>query len=253
MRSRLLRAAIAVATIMRASNKTVPSSRPRRPKVVTCLVLLGALCLNGCDSLPDLGGLTSSLSGVTAPVMAVLEPVLAPIFPKAEPTPDPAMQMRRRRRRRPLTPEGTAAASGSVGTGSVQVAPAVVYAGWAERNKRFDRLRTEGLMRLYRGQAAGALEAFKQAQALRPEDAQIARLVAMVQNPRPASPVSGMGGMPMGGAALSDSGASGLPAGISPELLKRAEQFSQQQQQAVPPGAPPVAPQGGDAPAGLFP
>ncbi|HEY9899385.1 MAG TPA: hypothetical protein V6D00_09410 [Pantanalinema sp.] len=225
MRSRPLRAAIAAATI---------------------------LSLNGCADLPVVGGLGESLAGVTAPVMAMLDPVLAPFFPKVEPTPAPMMP--RRRRRRPLTPEGTAVATGSVGTESVQVAPAVAYATWAERNKRFDRLRTEGLMRLYRGQTGGALDAFKQAQTLRPEDPQIARLVALVQNPPAPSPITGLRGMP-GGApnAQPDSGASGLPPGITPEMLKRAEQFSQQQQQGTPPGAPPVMPQGGDQPAGLFP
>lgn len=223
MRSRLQRAAIAAATI---------------------------LSLTGCADLPVVGGLGETLSGVTAPVMALLDPVLSPFFPKAEPTPDPTL-LSRRRRRRPLTPEGTAAASASVGTGSAQVAPAVAYAAWAERNKRFDRLRTEGLMRLYRGQTTGAMEAFKQAQALRPEDVQIGRLIALVQNPSAASPVSGLRGIP-GGAPrvqLPDSGTSGLPPGISPELLKRAEQFSQQ---GNPPGAPQAMPQGGDQPAGLF-
>ncbi|MBO9541924.1 hypothetical protein J7643_15155 [bacterium] len=216
MRSRLMRAAIAAATI---------------------------LSLNGCADLPVVG---ESLSGVTAPVMAMLDPVLAPFFPKVEPTPDPALAIRRRRRR-PLAPEGTAVASGSIGTGSVQVAPAVTYAAWAERNKRFDRLRTEGLMRLYRGQAAGALEAFKQAQALRPEDPQISRLVAMVQNPQIPTPVSLP--RPMSGDSVPEAPESGLPAGVSPELLKRAQQFSQQQQQQ---GAAPGAPQGGDQPSGLF-
>ncbi|MNX95363.1 hypothetical protein D3C86_1276350 [compost metagenome] len=126
------------------------------------------------------------------------------------------------------------------------MAPAVTYAAWAERNKRFDRLRTEGLLRLYRGQAAGALEAFKQAQALRPEDPQIGRLVAMVQHPQVPSPVS----LPraVSGDSAPEAPESGLPAGISPELLKRAQQFSQQQQQ----GGAPAAPQGGDEPSGLF-
>lgn len=221
MRSRLSRAAIAAATI---------------------------LSLNACADA-SAGG--DALSGVTGPVMAALEPVLSPFFPKAEPTPEP---VRRRRipRRRPLTPEGTALASGSIGTGSAQVAPGVAYAAWAERNKRFDRLRTEGLLRLYRGQGTGALEAFKQAQALRPDDPQIARLIAMIRNPGTQVPVSMPRALPGAGAApgASDAGASGLPAGISPELLKRAQQFSQQQ--GGPPGAPPVMPQAGDQPAGLF-
>ncbi|HEY9857057.1 MAG TPA: hypothetical protein V6D05_15040 [Stenomitos sp.] len=210
--------------------------------------------LNGCGELPFVGDLGATLSGLTAPLAGL--PVIGQFFAKAEePPPAPPPRPRRVRRRTVAVANPGAAAATAEATDSAEVqavaqTPATAYVAWSERNRRFDKLRTDGLMQLYNGQTAGAIHSFKEAQSLRPEDSTIRTLVALAENPGTfrSEGVNAPGGTPAGGAeappvpqvpasALGGAGATGA----LNQLLKGV--------QGAPGGA---GPQGGDQPGGLF-
>lgn len=210
-------------------------SRLLKGLMVTTLVA----SLNGCGELPVVGDLGAGLSGLAAPVMGLLDPVIGQFFPKEPPPPPPP----RPRRRRPAANRiaVTPGATGSAETAIVTQTPQAAYSAWSERNRRFDKLRTDGLMQLYNGQTAGAIQSFKAAQALRPEDSQLANLMALAQNPStfraPGSGGTGPAGAPP---SLPQPGIPDLPQGASGalnQLLKGAQ------------GAPGAQ---GDQPGGLF-
>lgn len=213
--------------------------RSRLLKGVTLATVVASL--NGCGDLPVVGGLGSTLAEVAAPVLGLLDPVIGQFIPKPEPTPPPRPRPRPRRRPAAVAAANQTVATTPGATDSAVVAvvqtPQAAFAAWTERNRRFDKLRTDGLMQLYNGQTAGAIQSFREAQALRPQDPGIANLVAMAQNPGAFRKedsgevrVNGLPPMP-GGASLTDAlnalgGKGGVPQ--------------------------PPAPPGGDQPGGLF-
>lgn len=198
--------------------------RSRLPQGVMLATVVASL--NGCGDLPVVGDLGATFSAIGAPVAGLLDPVLGRFFPKEEPSPPPRPRPRPRRRAAAANPAAmTPGATDSVAAAAVTQAPRDAYADWAERNRRFDKLRTDGLMQLYNGQTAGAIQSFKQAQALRPEDPHIANLVTLAQNPAPrAEAFGGLNKGPVGDPP-------GLPqpampqgtSGILNQLLKGAE------------------------------
>lgn len=189
-------------------------SRALKGVMLTSLVV----SLTGCGDLPVVGNLGATLSAVAAPVMGLLDPVIGQFIPKAEPTPPPP-RPRPRPRRRAVAAANNPAVTTPGATDSAVVAaaqnPQAAFAAWAERNRRFDKLRTDGLMQLYNGQTAGAIQSFKEAQALRPHDPSIVSLVALASNPSAFK--SDGGGVSAAGAppSLPQPEAPGLPAGAA--------------------------------------
>ncbi len=174
--------------------------------------------LTGCGELPLVGDLGASMSGVTESLASL--PVVGQFLPQPEPTPRPRPTPRPGRRR---VVAAAAANNPAVTSPDATDSPAVivaqnpqaVFSAWAERNRRFDKLRTDGLMQLYNGQTAGAIHSFKEAQALRPHDSNIGTLVSMASNPsafRSEGPaVSAVGAPP----SLPLPETPGLPAGAA--------------------------------------
>lgn len=150
--------------------------------------------LTGCaemSSLPVIGEVVQSLSGVTgmlAPLkdVPIVGSLVEPLLPKKEedtvnPTNPSVQRVRRRMAGTRADAANSAQASASAVTGKVDVE--ATYAALTQKNKQFDRLRTWGLMQLYAGQTAGAVSAFKKAQALRPSDPQIIDLISRCEHP----------------------------------------------------------------------
>lgn len=166
----------------------------RSRSLLFCLALVVAVSLGGCAGVPVLGGLSEKVAGLVEPLRNVLQPILGGILPKPEAPASTPLVAHHLARRAAATVAG-----GPVATASV-VDPSVVFAQWAARNREFDRLRTNGLICLYDGDTASAIEHFRRAQALRPEDEQIASLLNLALHPVPRkrSMDFGLGGSPPG-------------------------------------------------------
>lgn len=192
----------------------------RRLGLALCApLLLGAL--SGCDALWSL-----------TPVLANL-PLVGALFPQPAESPLPIPHARRQ----PVA--GTASASV---TGQATPAPDEI-ARWAERNRQFDRLRTMGLMQLYAGQSAAALDNFKKAQALRPNDPQIAELIDLTLHPAAHVKAQGFSAMPLASGSMPHAPA-------APNTPNAASLFNFGATSSLP--AAMARPAAGDKPAGLF-
>lgn len=203
--------------------------------------------LSGCGDSGVVTGLGQSLSGVTAPVMGLLDPVLGRFFPTGgAPAPASPVVRPRRRPRNHLEARLGSAASASFGA-TASLDPKVGYASWAERNKKFDRLRTAGLLMLYGGQTAQALDSFKQAQALRPDDEQINHLVALCEHPQ-----AFMSKEQLHSLTSSDPNAPAIPQPLQPPAVPTTDAPAKLQGALNAVGQQLKANSGGDKPGGLF-
>lgn len=197
------------------------------------LILLALpLSLAGCGELPIVGDLGAGLGGMLEGLRGV--PVIGDLLPAPAETPA-AEPPRPRVARRAAVPGAVT----GVATASAED-PQVVYKRWSDRNRTFDRYRTTGLIYLYDGQTALAIENFRKAQDLRPQDRMIAKLLHLATHPvvrrrsaelgltdsPPALPTpqdpSGLlspgGGFPAGGLPAGGMPGGALPAGLGDAL-----------------------------------
>lgn len=222
------------------------------PRILVMLTLtFSTPCLSGCAELSDLpvvGPAVQSMSGVLDPLLGplgdlpIIGTYIKQLLPKQPDNPanqaSPQSGRIARTQRAAGGPVGAAtttlASASTTTTGAVN--PDAAYLALTQKNKQFDRLRTWGLMQLYSGQTAGAIAAFKQAQALRPTDAHISQLLNLSEHPQTFKNKDG-GGM------------SGSPTTIPQPQLPDG--------MALPSNLPPSLPNGnaaptGDKPGGLF-
>lgn len=211
------------------------------------MVALVVSCLTGCGDSGVLANFGQSLSGVASPVLGLLDPVLGRFFPKSDApvASTPVVRPHRRPRNRLEARPGSAASASLGATSSLD--PKTVFAGWADRNKKFDRLRTAGLLQLYGGQTAQALESFKQAQTLRPEDEQINHLVALCEHPQ-----AFMSKEQVRSLSSSDPNAPTIPQPLEPPSVPTTEAPSRLQGALNAVGQQLKSGAGGDKPGGLF-
>lgn len=154
-----------------------------RSRVGLALATAAVTTLTGCADVPVLGSVGQALSGVTAPVMAALDPLIGRFLPKHDDAAAPAApQPLRPRRRRAVAAAGQGPQAATESAQTAEARAAAAAAAWSDRNRKFDHLRTEGLSQLYGGQTAEAIKTFKEAQALRPDNAQITRLIDLCEH-----------------------------------------------------------------------
>jgi|GEM_PF-1722015 hypothetical protein len=185
--------------------------------------------LSGCADVPVLGNVGQALSGVTAPIMGLLDPVIGRFLPKHDDAPAAtATAPRRRTRRLPGAAPAAGTAPATESAEAIAARAAAAATAWSERNRQFDHVRSEGLLALYQGRTADAIKSFKQAQTLKPDNAQIASLIKLCETAGNKAPVNlpPPQALPQaGGGSANPPGPPGLPANLPPGANQAVQQL----------------------------